>query len=151
MMFVTAQDEAVASLPAIRIDGGLGKHLALDDRLQLCLGAVWDHAGEDPAAAFEKPHDGRLAAGSAPALAPHAPWAEIGFINLDLPGEGLGFSHRQLHRSPPQQLINPLAGLAIDHRQLSRRQCRNIRPKQLHQLLEFPLRNPCIANISVSY
>ena len=67
MVFVTAQHEAVVSLPAIGIDGGLGQHPALDDRLQLCLGSVLHHAGEDLAAAFEKPNDGRLAAGSASA------------------------------------------------------------------------------------
>ena len=32
MVFVTAQDEAVVSLPPIGIEGGFGKHLALDEK-----------------------------------------------------------------------------------------------------------------------
>ena len=37
------------------------------------------------------------------------------FINLDFSGEGLGFIHGHVRRSP-QQLLDSLAGLAIDHR-----------------------------------
>ena len=40
-MFVTAQDEAVIGLPTVGINGGLGKHLPLDDRQQGSLGAVF--------------------------------------------------------------------------------------------------------------
>jgi hypothetical protein len=60
-VFVTAQEQAVIAEPAVGIDGGLGKQLSLDDRLQLCPGAVLDHAGKDFAAAFEQSDDGRLA------------------------------------------------------------------------------------------
>ena len=56
--------------------------------------------------------DGRLAAGSASAPAPHAPWAKIGFVNLDFTGKGPGFRH--LHHSAPQALIDPLAGVTVD-------------------------------------
>jgi hypothetical protein len=85
-VFVTAQEQAVIGEPAVGIDGGLGKQLSLDDRLQLCPGAVLDHAGKDFAAAFEQSDDGRLAAGSA-----SAPWAKIGLVNLDFTGKGPGF------------------------------------------------------------
>src|SRR6478672_10947920 len=61
MVLVPAQDQSVVRLPAVGVDGGFGKHPAPDDRLQLCLGAVLHHAGEDPAAAFEQADDGRLA------------------------------------------------------------------------------------------
>ena len=32
-VFVVAQEQAVIAEPAVGIDGGLGKHLSLDDRL----------------------------------------------------------------------------------------------------------------------
>src|SRR5450432_2001438 len=35
-VFVTAQEQAVVAKPTVGIDGCLGKHLSLDDRLQLC-------------------------------------------------------------------------------------------------------------------
>jgi hypothetical protein len=54
--------------------------------------------------------DGRLAARSASAPAPHAPWAKIGFVNLDFAGKGPGVL-RHLHHSAPQALIDPLAGV----------------------------------------
>ena len=139
MMLVTAQDEAVVSLPAVGVDGGFGQHLPLDDRLQLYLGAVFDHARKDLAAAFEQSDDGRLAAGSASAFSSHSPWSEVGFINLNFPGEWSGFLHRHFDYPPPQQLINPLAGLAIDHGQLTCGECRHIGAIQLEQLLEFSL------------
>ena len=60
-VFVTAQEQAVIAEPAVGIDGGLGKQLSLDDRPQVCPGAVLDHAGKDFAAAFEQSDDGCLA------------------------------------------------------------------------------------------
>src|SRR5712692_9504044 len=51
-VFVTAQEQDIIAEPSVGIDRGLGKHLAFDDRLQLCLGTVFHHAGEDLAAAF---------------------------------------------------------------------------------------------------
>jgi hypothetical protein len=71
--------------------------------------------------------DGRLAAGSASAPAPHPPWAKIGLVNLDFTGKGPGFLHRHLHHSAPQGLIDPLAGLAVDPSQFARRQRRYVR------------------------
>jgi len=130
-VFVTAQEQAVIAEPAVDIDGGLGKHLSLDDRLQLCPGAVLDHAGEDFAAAFEQSDDGRLAAGSASAPAPHAPWAKIGLVNLDFTGKEPGFLHRHLHYSAPQALIDPLAGLVVDPASLLDGQRRYVRTKYL--------------------
>src|SRR5471030_563832 len=81
-VFVTAQKQAVITEPSVGIDRGFGKHLSLDDRLQLCPGAVFHHAREDPSAAFEKPNDGRLAARSASPPTPHPPGAKIGFVDL---------------------------------------------------------------------
>src|SRR5665213_2607282 len=47
VVLVPAQNQAVVRLPAVGVDGGLGKHPAPDDRLQLCLGAVLNHTGKD--------------------------------------------------------------------------------------------------------
>src|SRR2546428_201402 len=80
-MFVTAQEQAIVAEPAVGIDGRLGKHLSLDNRLQFCPGAVFHHAGKDLAAAFEQPDHRRLASGSASTPATDPPWAKIGFIN----------------------------------------------------------------------
>ena len=66
-------------------------------------------------------------AGSASAPAPHAPWAKIGLVNLDFTGKEPGV----LHRSAPQALIDPLAGLAVDPSQFARRQRRYVRTKHL--------------------
>jgi hypothetical protein len=78
---------------------------------------------------YLRAEDGRLAAGSASAPAPHAPWAKIGLVNLDFTGKGPGFlhRHRHLHHSAPQALIDPLAGLAVDPSQFARRQRRYVR------------------------
>ena len=46
VMLVATQDEAVIGLKAVGINGGLGKHLPLDDRHQCLLGAVFDDLGE---------------------------------------------------------------------------------------------------------
>ena len=119
-VFVAAQQQAVIAEPAVGVDGGFGKHLTFDDRLQLCPGAIFHHTGEDFAAAFVQADHGRLAARSAPPPAPHTPWAQIGFVNLDLTGKRPGFFRRHPYHSHPQAFINPLAGLAIDHRQLAR-------------------------------
>jgi hypothetical protein len=70
--------------------------------------------------------DGRLAAGSASAPAPHAPWAKIGLVNLGFTGKGPGFL-RHLHHSAPQALIDPLTGLTVDPSQFARRQRRYVR------------------------
>src|SRR5450759_1791083 len=43
-VFVTAQEPAVVAEPTVGIDGRLGKHLSLDDRLQLCPGAAFYHS-----------------------------------------------------------------------------------------------------------
>ena len=40
VMLVATQNQAVIRLPAVGINGGLGKHLAPDDRHQGLLGAV---------------------------------------------------------------------------------------------------------------
>ena len=78
VLLVATQDEAVIGLPAVGINGGLGKHLALDDRHQGLLGAVFDDFGEDLAAALEQADDGRLAARSTPAFSSDSSWSEIG-------------------------------------------------------------------------
>lgn len=98
-VFITTKQQAVIAEPSVGVDRGLGKHLSFDDRLQLCPGAVFDHASEDFAAALEKPDDGRLAAGSASSPAPHPPRAKIGFINLDFACKWPG-----LPRSPSSPL-----------------------------------------------
>lgn len=42
-MLVAAQEQAIVTEPSLSVDGGFGKHLAFDDRLQLCPGAVLHH------------------------------------------------------------------------------------------------------------
>ena len=49
VMLVAAKNEAVIGLPAVGINGGLGKHPALEDRQQGLLGVVFDDLGEWPA------------------------------------------------------------------------------------------------------
>ena len=138
-VFVTAKEQAVITEPSVGIDRGFGKNLSLDDRLQLCPGAVFHHAGEDLPAAFEQPDHRRLATRPASPPAPHAPGAKVGFVDLDFAGEGPGLLHRQFHDPAAQQLINPLAGLAVDSHQFARGQRRHIRTKHLQNLLEFTL------------
>ena len=82
VMLVTAQDEAVIGLPAVGVNGGLGKHLALDDRHQCGLGAVLDDLREDLAAPLEQPDDGRFATGPTTAFAAHAARAKVAFVDL---------------------------------------------------------------------
>ena len=119
-MLVAAEHQTLIPKPAVGINGGLGKHLPLDDRLQLCFGAVFDHARENLAATLEQTNDGRFPGGPASAPAPHPAWSEIGFIDLDLAGKRFRFVHRQLHGSPSQQPIKPLPGVAVDPKQLAR-------------------------------
>jgi len=130
-VFVSAQEQAIVAQPAIGVNGCLGKHLSLDDRLQLCPGAVFHHASKDFASTFEKTDDGRFAARSTTTPAPNPSRTKVGFVDLDFSGKGPGFLHGQIHDPHPQELINPLAGLAIDHRQFARAQRRYVRAKHL--------------------
>jgi len=59
-VFVTTQEPAVVAEPPIGVDGGLGKHLSLDDRLQLCPRTVFDHPGEDLPPRLRSPITGVL-------------------------------------------------------------------------------------------
>jgi hypothetical protein len=67
---------------------------------------------------------GVLQPAPASALAPQAPWAKIGLVNLDFTDKEPGFLHRHLHHSAPQALTDPLASLAVDPSQFARRQRR---------------------------
>jgi len=83
-VFVAAKKQTVVAEPAIGVNRCLGKHLAFDNRLQLCSGAVFDHAGEDLAAALQKPDHRVFSRRSATSFSPHPPRTKVGFINIDL-------------------------------------------------------------------
>src|SRR4029077_11463498 len=97
VVLVTAQEQAVIPQPAIGVTRGPGEHLPLDDRLQLCSGAVFNHSGEDLAAAFKQADDRSFPGGSTPSFSTHPPRSKIGFVDLDLSGERSGFLQRQLY------------------------------------------------------
>ncbi len=130
-VFVATQEQAVVAEPAVGIDGGFGKHLSFDDRLQLCPGAVFHHPSEDFAATFEQSNDGRFTTGSAAAATSHPARTKIGFVDLNFSGKRPRFFSRQFHHSAAQHLIDPLARLAIDHHQFARAQRGHIRTKHL--------------------
>ena len=111
VMLVAIQHEAVVGLPAVGINGGRGKHLALDDRHQGLLGAVLDDLGEDLAAAFEQADDGRLAARATPAFAAHPARAKVAFVDLHLARKRPGLLHRQVQNPQPQPIVKTLRAL----------------------------------------
>ena len=111
VMLVTAQDEAVIGLPAVGINGGLGKHLALDDRHQCLLGAVFDDLGENFSAALEQADHGRFPTGPAPAFAAHPARAKVAFVDLHFARKRPRFCHRQCHDPQTQPIIKPLRAL----------------------------------------
>ena len=55
----------------------------------------------------------RVRAGAARAVL-----GKLGLVNLDFTGKGPCCLHRHLHRSAPQVLIDPLAGLTVDPSQI---------------------------------
>jgi len=80
-------NQAIVTSPAVRMDDGANVHLAPDHRLQRGFGAVWDDFGVDLALALEDAENDRLAARTAPALAPDPVRAEVGLVNFDRPGQ----------------------------------------------------------------
>ncbi len=130
-VFVATQHQAIIPEPAVGINRGLGKHLTFDDRLQLRAGAVFDHASEDLATAFEQSDDGRLPGRSAPSPPSYPPCSKVRFVNLHFARERPGFVDRQLHSPFPQQPIEPLPGVTIDPKKFARAQSWNIRAKHL--------------------
>jgi hypothetical protein len=95
-----------------------------------------------------------IAAGSASAPAPHAPWAKIGLVSLDFTGKEPGFlhRHRHLHHSAPQALTDPLAGLeGLTPASLLDVSAGTSAQNIFNNSLNFRLRNPCIENVSVCH
>jgi len=141
VMLVAAQDEAVIGLPAVGINGGLGKHLALDDRHQGLLGAVLDDLGENLAAALEQADDGRLAARATPAFAAHPARPKVTFVDLHLPRKRPRLFQGQCQNPQAQPIVKTLRALHTQSRQPSRRQGGNIRAKQLQDIPKNRLGN----------
>ena len=114
IVLVALQDEAVVSLPSIRVNGAAtADHMAPDHAHQFSFRAVHDGRTEDSAPPFEQANYGDFTPGSTPTLAPHTTRSKVAFIHFHTAGERSRLCFRQHHHSCPQQAVDPMRGVLV--------------------------------------
>ena len=113
------------------------------------LRAVLDDLGEDLAAALEQADDRRFAARATPAFAAHPARPKVAFVDLHSPAKGRASSIASAKIRKRNKIVKTLRALHTQSHQPSRRQCRNIRTKQLQDLPEKDLGNVRVLYVSV--
>ena len=116
-------------------------HPTGDDRHQLSLGAVLDHAETDVFITLVQADDGAFAARATAPFAPHPARPKVTLINLHLAPQRRAFLHRPGDHPLAQQLAQPMHRAVIQPAEFRRRQHRQIVRKIPQHLQEFPLRN----------
>ena len=102
MVFVALENEAVVSLPAVGINVAAFDDAPFENRHQVCLRAVFDHAHEHPLLAFMKAQNRCFSTGSAPSFAANQIGSKIAFIDLDITNKRAGLLKRQGNDALPQ-------------------------------------------------
>ena len=141
MLRIPNVNQAVIAAPAVRVDDGVERDATAHNGLQSTLFTVRHDLRVDAAVSFEDAEDDGLTRSAAPALASHAPRAEVRLIHFDLAGgEGRGpltFFGDVLSDSE-KDLGDTFACQPGKFRRLTGRQ---IERETAHELTEFTLAN----------